>query len=91
MCYVPIPGIGYPDLSLPEKNWAHYIDSLFLPGVLWQDTWDPEGILSTLPSIVTGIFGMFAGYIIKKLFSQYMENTSMLKNSYILVSHHQNV
>ena len=66
MCYVPVPGIGYPDLSVPEKNWAHYIDSMFLPGVLWQDTWDPEGILSTLPSIVTGIFGMFAGYIIKK-------------------------
>jgi predicted acyltransferase len=66
MCYVPIPGIGLPDLSVPEKNWTHYIDSLFLPGVMWQKTWDPEGILSTLPSIVTGIFGMFAGYIITK-------------------------
>ena len=66
MCYVPIPGIGLPDLSVPEKNWAHYIDSLFLPGVMWQKTWDPEGILSTLPSIVTGIFGMFVGYIITK-------------------------
>ena len=65
MCFVPVPGIGIPDLSVPEKNWAHYIDRLYLPGVLWQKTWDPEGILSTLPAIATGIFGMLAGYIIK--------------------------
>jgi len=65
MCYLPIPGIGLPDLSVPEKNWAHYIDHLLLPGVLWQKTWDPEGILSTLPAIATGLLGVFAGYIIK--------------------------
>ena len=65
MCFVPVPGIGIPDLSVPGKNWAHYIDALYLPGVLWQKTWDPEGILSTLPAIATGIFGMLAGYIIK--------------------------
>ena len=66
MVYVPIPGIGFPDLSIPEKNWAHYIDSLLLPGKLWEDTWDPEGILSTLPSIATGIMGMISGYILLK-------------------------
>ncbi len=66
MVYVPIPGIGFPDLNIPEKNWAHYIDSLLLPGKLWEDTWDPEGILSTLPSIATGIMGMISGYILLK-------------------------
>ena len=64
MAYVPIPEIGLPDLSLPEKNWAHYIDSVLLPGRLWQDTWDPEGILSTLPAIVSGLIGMWAGYVL---------------------------
>mgnify|MGYP003956064879 FL=1 len=64
MVFIPIPGLGYPDLNVPEKNWAHFIDSLYLPGVLWQKTWDPEGILTTLPSIVTGIFGMISGYIL---------------------------
>ena len=59
MLYIPVPGIGAPDLTSPELNLAHYIDSKFLPGVMWQDTWDPEGILSTLPSIDTGSFGMF--------------------------------
>ena len=64
MVYIPVPGVGVPDLSIPEKNWAHYIDSILLPGILWEDTWDPEGILSTLPSIATGIMGMISGYIL---------------------------
>jgi predicted acyltransferase len=61
VAYVPVPGIGKPDLSMPEKNWANYLDTLALPGVMWQKTWDPEGILSTFPSIVTGITGMLVG------------------------------
>jgi predicted acyltransferase len=64
MAYLPVPGIGSPDLSVPEKNWAHYLDSIALPGVMWQKTWDPEGILSTFPAIVTGITGMLAGRLI---------------------------
>jgi predicted acyltransferase len=61
VAYIPIPGIGKPDLSVPEKNWANYLDTLILPGVMWQKTWDPEGILSTFPAIVSGIIGMLIG------------------------------
>tara|TARA_B100001057_G_scaffold219107_1_gene219312 strand:+ start:1482 stop:2564 length:1083 start_codon:yes stop_codon:yes gene_type:complete len=64
MLYLPIPGIGQPDLSVPELNMVHYIDKNYLPGVMWQGTWDPEGILTTLPSIVTGVFGLVAGTIL---------------------------
>ena len=64
MLYVQVPGIGTPDLTSPELNIAHYIDSKFLPGVMWQDTWDPEGILTTIPSIITGVFGLVAGSIL---------------------------
>ena len=65
MCFVAVPGIGMPDLSIAEKNWAHYLDSILLPGVMWQKTWDPEGLLSTLPAIVTGMLGMHAGFILQ--------------------------
>jgi predicted acyltransferase len=61
VAYIPVPGIGKPDLSGPEKNWANYLDNLALPGVLYRKTWDPEGILSTFPSIVTSIIGMLIG------------------------------
>ena len=64
MAYVPVPGIGSPDLSVPEKNWAHYLDHLLLPGKLYRQTWDPEGFLSTFPAIASGFIGMLAGYIL---------------------------
>ncbi len=31
MTFVPVPGIGAPDLSVPGKNLAHYIDELTCP------------------------------------------------------------
>jgi predicted acyltransferase len=37
-----------------------------LPGRLWKYTWDPEGLLSTLPAIGSGLIGMCAGYILLK-------------------------
>lgn len=61
VAYIPVPGIGKPDLSMAGKNWANYLDSVLLPGVLWQKTWDPEGILSTFPAIVSGMTGMLVG------------------------------
>jgi len=63
MTMVPVPGYGEPLLE-PGKNLAAWLDNLLIPGVMWQGTWDPEGILSTVPSIVTGITGILAGYIV---------------------------
>ena len=63
MVLIPTPGYGQPMLE-PGANLAAYIDSKLLPGYMWQKTWDPEGIFSTLPAIVTGITGLLAGHII---------------------------
>ena len=38
MVFLPVPGVGIPDLSVPMKNWAHYLDGKLLPGYLWQKT-----------------------------------------------------
>jgi len=63
IAFIPVPGIGKPDLTLAGSNWANHLDTLILPGVMWQKTWDPEGILSTFPAIVTGIIGMLIGKV----------------------------
>ncbi len=63
MTKFPVPGIGKPMLE-PGQNLAAWLDSLLIPGNMWQGTWDPEGLLSTLPSIATGIGGMLAGFLI---------------------------
>lgn len=61
MKWVPVPGSAAGDLS-PEGNLAAYIDRLFLSGHLWKQTWDPEGMLSTLPAIATALTGVLTGH-----------------------------
>ena len=63
MYTIPVPGEGKVMLE-PGKNLAAWIDSILLPGKLWQGNWDPEGILSTFPAIVTGISGMLVGALV---------------------------
>ncbi|MEM6346922.1 MAG: heparan-alpha-glucosaminide N-acetyltransferase domain-containing protein [Bacteroidota bacterium] len=48
----------------PGVNLEAWIDRHFVPGRIYQKTWDPEGLLSTLPSVATGICGMMAGHIL---------------------------
>jgi predicted acyltransferase len=62
MTLIPTPGIGKVMLER-GVNLAAWIDSKYLPGTMWQGTWDPEGILSTFPAIVSGITGMLAGAV----------------------------
>ncbi len=60
MALVPVPGYGAGDLS-PDGNLAAYLDRLIMPNRLWAGTWDPEGLLSTLPAIATTLLGIFTG------------------------------
>jgi predicted acyltransferase len=69
MMFIPTPGYGQAMLE-PGANLAAWIDSYLLPGRMWQGTWDPEGLLSTLPAIATGITGMLVGKIILSPHSQ---------------------
>jgi len=63
MVFIPVPGTGAGNL-IPGNNLAAWIDSKIIPFYMWQGSWDPEGILSTLPAIATGITGMIAGHIV---------------------------
>ncbi len=63
MAWVPVPGVGA-GCYAPGKNLANYIDSRFLPGRLNDGTWDPEGLLSTLPAIGTSLLGVFTGMLL---------------------------
>ena len=63
MTCIPTPGAGKVMLE-PGVNIAAWLDSRFLPGRMWQGTWDPESILTTFPSIASGISGMLAGHVL---------------------------
>ncbi len=62
MRFAVVPGApAGADPWSPEWNFAAYVDRLILPNPLGKTGADPEGILSTLPAIVTAMLGMFAG------------------------------
>ncbi len=44
-----------------EGNLAGWVDRQWLPGRVLYGTLDPEGLLSTLPAVVSAMFGMFTG------------------------------
>ena len=66
MAYVPAPGFAAGDLSV-EGNIAHYVDRILLGAHNYQNTktWDPEGVISTLPAIATCLLGVVAGQMMK--------------------------
>ncbi len=64
MMLVPVPGYSAGDLSV-EGNLAAFVDSILLKGHMWKETWDPEGILSTIPAIVTTLTGALTGHLLR--------------------------
>ena len=64
MALVPVPGCGTGVLDEKGCTLAAYVDRAVLgTNHLWASakTWDPEGVLSTLPAIATVLLGIFAG------------------------------
>lgn len=50
---------------LKGVNLANYVDQRWLPGYKWDGTWDPEGLLSTLPAVATCLLGVLAGLLLR--------------------------
>jgi predicted acyltransferase len=67
MTLIPVPGIGLANLD-KETNLASWMDSIFLKNHVWAvtKTWDPEGILSTIPAIASGIIGLLIGQLLNR-------------------------
>jgi predicted acyltransferase len=64
MTLIPVPGFG-PGVLTENGNLAGYVDRLLLNGHLYAKTWDPEGLLSTLPAVATALIGILAGQHLK--------------------------
>ena len=66
MTLVPVPGMGPGDLRV-DRNLANYVDRMVLGAHNYAGTktYDPEGIISTLPSIATALFGIMCGHLLR--------------------------
>jgi predicted acyltransferase len=62
MLCVPVPGIGA-GVLLPGQDFGAWVDRTLFGRHLWvqSKTWDPEGLVSTLPALCSQLFGVLTG------------------------------
>jgi predicted acyltransferase len=66
MLFVPVPdvaGVVGAGVLEPGRDFGAYIDRMLFGKHVWVNakTWDPEGLVSTLPAIGSQLFGVLAG------------------------------
>lgn len=65
LCNIPAPDIPGADPLSMEGCLVGYVDRCLFPGHLYCGFFDPEGLLSAVPAIVTAMLGMFTGEFIR--------------------------
>ena len=65
MAFVPVPGIGAGHLEV-ESNLANFVDWVVLGAHNYRGTktWDPEGLVSTIPAVATALMGALCGRLL---------------------------
>jgi predicted acyltransferase len=90
---VPVPGFGYPGVDIPvldpKGNLASYLDRVCIPVThrYHFSFYDPEGILSTIPSVATACLGILAGiWISRRDLSAMQKLLGMILASALMIS-----
>lgn len=84
LAWIPVPGFGAGDYA-EGHNLANWIDRQLLPGHLYNGDHDPEGILSTLPSIVTCLLGVGAGFVLRDRARTERQRAALLAGAGVLL------
>ena len=71
MLWVPVPdadGVLHRGALEAGRDTGAFVDRWLMSGHLWahSKTWDPEGLLSTLPAVATLLFGALAGRLLRQ-------------------------
>ncbi|WP_116127483.1 acyltransferase family protein [Lewinella sp. IMCC34183] len=61
MGFIPLPDGTAPSFERVANNWAMYVDTGLLGTHTYKADYDPEGLLSTLPSVATCLIGVVTG------------------------------
>lgn len=67
MGFIAFPNGDLPTFDRAQNNWANFIDLNILGKHMYQPDYDPEGIISTLPAIITCISGILIGKLLDGL------------------------
>lgn len=86
MALVPVPGVGPANVEV-GTNLAAWLDNYLLPGHLWitSKTWDPEGVLSSLPALGTGILGVLVGQMLWSGGAKELKKVALLGGLFLII------
>ena len=86
MAFAPVPGLGAGHLER-GANFSNYIDSIVLGAHNYGNTktWDPEGVVSTLPAIASCLLGILAGHIVARPDALAIRTTWMFFTGFLLI------
>ena len=85
MTFIPVPGVGAGSFAR-DANLANWFDTQYLPGRMWEDVRDPEGILSTFPAIATCLLGVLAGLVLcEKTFTPARKSLMLMGGGLLMV------
>jgi predicted acyltransferase len=79
----PATDLGVADPFAMKGSLVGYIDRLIMPGRLYLEVHDPEGIMSILPAIGTALLGMFTGEFI---LSDHLKESPLKKVLYMILA-----
>ena len=65
--FIPFQDGSLPSFDRVKNNWVNYIDLKILGNHMWKADYDPEGIISTIPSTTTCILGILMGKLLDGL------------------------
>jgi predicted acyltransferase len=83
--FVPLPNGVPPTFDRAPNNWANYIDFQTLGKHMWKLDYDPEGLFSTFPAIVSCLSGVLVGQVLAK--SKLNKSVSLLVIAALLLIH----
>jgi predicted acyltransferase len=87
LTFVPVPGYGVGRLD-PEGNLGASIDRALFSTHLYAQTktWDPEGLLSTLPAISTILLGILCGEWVRSRRGSTQKTLGMIAAGIVLMA-----
>jgi predicted acyltransferase len=87
MLWVPVLGIGAGVLE-PGRDFGAWIDRMVLGGHMWvqSKTWDPEGLVSTVPALCSLLFGVLTGRVLASKLPRAEQTAWMLFAGLVLLA-----
>ncbi len=88
MTLVPVPGQGAPNIDEKGSHLAGWLDRVVFGDHLWisAKVYDPEGLLSTIPSLATTLFGVFTGLLLASKLEPLEKAARLLVRGALLVA-----